>query len=77
MSSPLFLELPDHLEFGAKGRNRTDDACAFNAALYQLSYPGMNWLRALVSSQAFLGDMNPNPTTGRPPATECGGPYGT
>jgi len=28
------------------------------------------WLRALVSSQAFLGDMNPNPTTGRPPAID-------
>lgn len=26
---------------GATGRNRTDDACAFNATLYQLSYRGM------------------------------------
>jgi hypothetical protein len=25
---------------GARGGNRTPDACAFNAALYQLSYPG-------------------------------------
>ena len=27
--------------FGAVGRNRTFDARAFNAALYQLSYNGM------------------------------------
>lgn len=28
--------------FGGPGRNRTCDACAFNAALYQLSYQSLN-----------------------------------
>lgn len=33
---------------GAWGGNRTPDACAFNAALYQLSYPGINTAYVLV-----------------------------
>jgi hypothetical protein len=35
-----FVSRMPNLKFGAEGRARTADACAFNAALYQLSYLG-------------------------------------
>jgi hypothetical protein len=40
MAATFAFSWPAQFEIGAEGRARTADACAFNAALYQLSYLG-------------------------------------
>lgn len=50
------------------GRHRTDDTCAFNAVLYQLSYPGTDYgsgseirTRDLLAHEAGGDNRSPNP----------------
>ena len=50
---------------GAKGGNRTPNACAFNAALYQLSYLGQT---AGASCRSRTGDLSLDRRTLWPPS---------
>jgi hypothetical protein len=60
-----FVSWPVRFEIGAEGRIRTADACAFNAALYQLSY-----LAEVVESWCVRMDLNHRRT--KPPDLQSG-----